>query len=72
MRELRFDQTLYAGEAVDRGVKVLGELARFELSDDDGDWIVRLQSHDPVIERRVAGELMNFALGLTLEGRKGR
>lgn len=69
MREVRFNRGVYSGEAVDRGVKLLGEFARFQLSEEEDYWVVQLECEDPGLERQVRGELLNFALGLTLESR---
>ena len=67
MRELRFDRTLYLGEAVDEAVKAFDRFASFELSDDENDWIVRVKPHSEKHESRIIGEFQNFALGKTIE-----
>ena len=72
MRELRFHRGLYAGTAVDEAVKVYGRFARFELVEEADHWLVRVTSATVERERRVAGELANYALGLTVKKGKGR
>lgn len=72
MRELRFHRQVYRGEAVDESVKLFDRFAEFELSEEDEHWIVRLTANDPARERRIAGELANYALGLTIQQRGPR
>ena len=66
MIELRFHHALYAGEAVDEAAKVFAPHAKLDLRDDGEHWIVAVTA-DPSRERRVAGELANYALGLTVK-----
>jgi len=72
MRQLRFHRQVYEGEAVDEAVKVFHRFADFELAEDEEHWVVSLTAKGPARERRIAGELMNYALGLTLERRGPR
>jgi hypothetical protein len=67
--ELRFHRQLYAGRAVDAAVKVFAGFARFELRQEESYWVVELTADDDARERRVAGELCNYALGLTVRDR---
>lgn len=67
MKELRFHRQVYRGEAVDESVKTFGRFADFELSEEPDYWVVKLTAKDAARERRIAGELANFALGLTIE-----
>ena len=67
MRELRFHRQVYRGEAVDESVKLFERFADFELAEEDHHWVVRLTAKDPKKERRIAGELANYALGLTVK-----
>lgn len=69
MTELRFHRELYRGEAVDEALGVFEAHARLEREESDTHWIVRVGSEDPVMERAVAGELCNYALGLTIRSR---
>lgn len=66
MRELRFHREVYRGEAVDESVKTFATFADFELVEEPEHWVVRVTAKDPDKERRIAGELANFALGLTI------
>jgi len=70
VRELRFDKGLYPGEQVDAAVKVFARYGRLETRDDDASWIVAITAKTPAHERRLAGELGNYALGLTLRHRQ--
>ena len=68
-REMRFAKAIYRGEAVDEAVKKLDRYADFELVEEAEAWVVRLTAKKPALEKRIAGELGNFALGLTIEAR---
>lgn len=70
MRELRFDKAVYAGEAVDEAVKALAGHGEFDLTEEEGVWVVKVTAKNPGLERRVAGELGNFALGLTIRSHR--
>jgi hypothetical protein len=72
MIELRFPEDLYSGEAIDAAVKVYAEWAACELERDSGSFAVRLTAKPGVPEARVADELANYALGLTIEQQKDR
>ncbi len=67
MIELHFDRTLYSGRAVDAAMARLQRFATFESQSDPGHWVVRVTARTAALEARVAGELGNFALGLTIE-----
>jgi hypothetical protein len=64
--ELRFHRELYEGKAVDEAIKTFGKFATFEQAEEPTYWIVRVTAKDATRERRVANELSNFALGLTI------
>lgn len=66
MKELRFHRDLYPGEAVDAAIRTFEPWARVEREASPSHWIVRITARSPAAERRVAGELANFALGLTV------
>jgi len=70
MKELRFHRDLYPGEAVDAAIRTFEPWARLVRETSDSHWIVRISARSAAAERRVAGELANFALGLTI--REGR
>jgi hypothetical protein len=64
--ELRFHQTLYRGTSVDEAIKVYGSYATLEQLQEGDHWVVRVSSTSPARERRIARELANYALGLTV------
>ena len=72
MTELKFDRQIYAGTAVDEAVKTFAGFAAFELREEPQHWVVQLTATTPERERQVAGELGNFALGLTVKNREAR
>lgn len=72
MIELRFHQDLYDGFAVDEAVKTYAPYAATELSREADAFVVRLTANDAATadglgEALIARELLNFALGLTIE-----
>jgi hypothetical protein len=68
--ELRFHRTIYRGTAIDESVKTYGSYATFELTEAPDYWVVKVSGTSEARERRVAGELGNYALGLTVKGAK--
>ena len=72
MFELRFSRELYLGTAVDEAVKQFAGLAEFELEQEDDAWVVVVRGKDEKRERKVAGELGNFALGLTVQSQEAQ
>lgn len=71
MTKLAFHKSLYAGKAIDEAVKVFAPHGAFELSETEAAWVVQLTVADARKELRVARELQNFALGLTVQSRQG-
>lgn len=69
MTELRLHRELYRGECVDAAVKTYGRFGSFELTEEPSHWVVRVSCKTPARERQVAGELGNYALGLTIRDR---
>jgi len=69
VRELRFHRDLYVGEQVDAALKVYDRFGTFTTSEEGEHFVVRLESKSAARERRLAGELANYALGLTIRGR---
>jgi hypothetical protein len=67
--ELRFHRGIYRGTAVDEAVKVFASYATFDLAEETDHWVVRVRGANANRERRVAGELANYALGLTIKAR---
>ncbi len=72
MIEVRLHRGLYPAAAVDEAVKVYGPHATLERCDEAEHWGVRVTAPaGSSRERRVAGELANYALGLTARDRTG-
>jgi hypothetical protein len=65
--ELRFHRDLYRGEAVDQAMGALAAYASFDRAEEPACWVVRVTAASPERERRVAGELCNRALALTVK-----
>jgi hypothetical protein len=65
--ELRLHRELYRGTSIDEAVKLYAPHAAFELVEEPSYWCVRVTAASPERERRVAGELANYALGLTVK-----
>jgi hypothetical protein len=68
--ELRFHKKLYPGEQVDAAAKALASYATLDRAEEPDHWVLRVTATSPERERRVAGELANRALGLTVQGRR--
>lgn len=66
MIRLRFHRELYAGEALDEAMKAFADHADFQRAEEGTHWVVDLTARKPRLERRIAGELGNYALGLTV------
>lgn len=67
MIELRFHRELYDGKAVDEALKTFARFATFEQAEEPTHWIVRVTHENGTRERKVANELANYALGLTIK-----
>jgi hypothetical protein len=67
---LRLHRELYARHAVDEAIRVFAPHATLERRDDASHWTVQITAATPERERRVAGELGNYALGLTVQERR--
>jgi hypothetical protein len=68
--ELRLHRDIYRAPAVDEAVGVFGSFATLERCDDAEHLAVRISGKSGERERRIAGELANYALGLTVGARK--
>ena len=66
MKEIRFHRELYPGETVDEAIKTFEPWAQVERAESPSHWIVQISARSPAAERKIAGELANFALGLTV------
>lgn len=71
MIELSFHRELYDGEAIDEAEKAYASFATLEHAAEEHRFIVRVTAPSPEREQRVARELANYALGLTIERRSG-
>ena len=69
MTELRFHRALYRGEAVDEAIKTFDRYATLGRAEEDYYWVDWIEAESEARERRVADELSNFALGLTIRSR---
>ena len=67
--DLRFDRSLYAGPAIDEAVKVFAAHGEFHMSEETDTWVAKLRAlkPGPARTRRLAHELANYALGLTVQ-----
>lgn len=72
MTELRFHRDVYRGESIDEAIKVFLRFGTFETFEEPEHWVVRVSAKSPARERQLAGELGNYALGLTLRERRAR
>ncbi|MBO6937617.1 MAG: hypothetical protein JJ863_21790 [Deltaproteobacteria bacterium] len=70
MRELRFAKDLYEGTQVDAAVKVFERFGKLSTAEEADAWIVTVDAPSDARVRRLAGELANYALGLTIRGRQ--
>lgn len=66
MRTLRFPKAVYPGEQVDAAVKVYERFGTFERADEDTHWRIDVSASTPEREKRLEGELGNYALGLVV------
>jgi len=64
--ELRFHRDIYDGASLDSAMQLFLPHGRMERSETPSHFIVALTANDPSKERRIAGELANYALGLTV------
>jgi hypothetical protein len=70
MTEVRLHRELYDGPAVDEAVQTFGRFGALERADDPAFWVVRIACKTAARETQVSRELSNFALGLTVKGKK--
>jgi hypothetical protein len=70
VRELRFHRTLYRGESVDAAIRTFERYGRLERREEPDYWVVAIAAKSARRERRIADELANFALGLTIRERQ--
>jgi hypothetical protein len=70
VKVLRLHRELYEGKAVDEALGVFAAHGTYERKEEPSHWVVEITARTPERERRIAGELGNYALGLTTKGRK--
>lgn len=70
-RVLRLHRELYLGSAIDQAVELYGGHARIARSDDVDHVVLCIESARPGRAERVARELANYALGLTIQAQAG-
>ncbi len=70
MTELKFHRQIYSGKAIDEAVKVFSRFAHFEMAEEAENWVVRVTTASGNRERKVAHELANYALGLTIKNQE--
>jgi hypothetical protein len=66
MKELRFHRSIYSESAVVEALGVFGPYATIERTDEGDHAVVRVSADSAARERRVAGELSNYALGVSV------
>lgn len=69
MTELRFHRELYTGNAIDEALKLYARFGTFEQAEEAEHWVVRVSAATEDRARKVARELANYALGLTIQNR---
>ncbi len=69
MKTVRFHRELYRGESVDEAIKAYARFAKITPQEEPAYWVVTVEASSPRREQRVADELANYALGLTIRGR---
>jgi hypothetical protein len=72
VRELRLHRSIYRRDAVDEAAEVYRPHAMLEIVEEPDYWTLRIAGISPERERRVAGELANYALGSTVRGQGQR
>jgi hypothetical protein len=69
VKTVRFHRDLYPGAVLDEALRVYEPFATIERSEEPSHWVVRLKADKEAREGRIAGELANYALGLTVQKR---
>lgn len=67
--ELRLHRELYAGTALDQAIELYAGHADITRTDDGAHTVVTIASARPGRAQKVARELGNYALGLTIQAR---
>lgn len=66
MRELRLHRTVYSENAIAEAIGVFADYATIDQSVSDQHFVVRISSESATRERKIAGELGNYALGVSV------
>jgi hypothetical protein len=69
LRTVELRKSLYEGRAVDEAIKVYDPHASLGRKEEPEHWVVTVTAKSEARERTIAGELANYALGLTVRGR---
>jgi len=69
VKTVRFHRELYPGPVLDEALKVYESFATVDRSEEPAYWVVTLTANGEARERRIAGELGNYALGLAVRKR---
>jgi hypothetical protein len=69
VKTVRFHRDLYPGDVLDEALKVYEPFATIERREEPSHWVVSLTAEKEAREGRIAGELANYALGLTVKKR---
>jgi hypothetical protein len=69
MKTVRFHRELYPGTALDEAIKLYEPFAKVARSEESSHWVITLTADTDARERRIAGELGNYALGLSVRAR---
>ena len=72
MRECKFHHELYSLRALERCREVYRSAAEVEVAQEMPYFRVTVQATEPAVEAEVLGELMNYALALTVEEKRSR
>lgn len=70
MTELRLHRELYQAAALEQALGLFAPHGTFVRKEEPSHWVVEITARTLERERRIAGELGNYALGLTVKGRK--
>ncbi len=70
MTEVRFHRDLYSEAAVQEAVARYRPYAEIACAEHPADWCVTVATAKAEREQRIAHELANYALGLTIRARK--
>jgi len=70
MTEFRLHRELYEASSLQTALELYKPYATLELSEEPAHFLVKVTGKSPGRELRLGRELANYALGLTIKGRK--